>query len=108
MKPRRLHNETITSMLIVRPGGSEMAPRPPPLARAPAKPWRASSCTVNVSSSLPARFREPPHFAQELRGARRLANQSCHVRLQGVPQLGLDTTERLGQRLVPVGGPQPA
>jgi len=33
------------------PGGPDMAPRPPALGRAPAKPWRASGLTQDVSSS---------------------------------------------------------
>src|SRR5215831_20520266 len=31
------------SVVIVPAGAAEMAPRPPPLGRAPAKPWRAST-----------------------------------------------------------------
>src|SRR5262249_10298075 len=41
--------------LIDRPGGPDMAPRPPTLGRAPAKPWRASGLTQDVSSPGPGR-----------------------------------------------------
>src|SRR5258708_35188684 len=130
MKPRRLHSETITSMVaavMVLHGGPELAPipptlvaprrsrgalrspteapnwppRPPPLGRASAKPGRASGLTQNVSSPLSGHLGQPPYLAQELRSARRLANQSCHVCFQRRPQLGLDAAEGLGQRLLP-------
>src|SRR5205814_2199284 len=139
MKPRRLHRETITSMVIVIAGGPDMAPRPPPLGAprpsrgaprlrpvrhggpdmAPTPPplvaprpsrgaprLRASAPDMaprsqDVSSPLSGRLGQPPHLAQELRGARRLADQSCHVCFQRRPQLGLDAAEGLGQRLLP-------
>src|SRR5882762_1633496 len=124
MKPRRLHSETITSMVIVlaggpdmaprpptfvaprpsrgaprlrsvRHGGPDMAPRPPTFGRTPAKPWRASGLPQDVSSPLSGRLGQPLHLAQELRGARRLADQSCHVCFQRRPQLRLDAAEGL-------------
>src|SRR5207237_10285264 len=120
MKPRRLHSETITSMVIVLAGGPEMAPRPPPLGAprqsrgalrlpasgpdmAPRPPplgaprqsrgaprLRASAPDMaprppDVSSPLSGRLGQPPHLAQELRGARRLADQSCPVCFQRRP-----------------------
>src|SRR5262249_42755747 len=41
------------------------------------------------------------HFAQELCGARRMADETCHMCLEGRAQLGLDAAEGLGQRLLP-------
>src|SRR5438094_10620205 len=102
MKPRRLHSETITSMVIVLAGGPDMAPRPPPLG-APrqsrgAPRLRASAPDMaprppDVSSPLSGRLGQPPHLAQELRDARRLADQSCPVCFQRRPQLGLGAAD---------------
>src|SRR5260370_7637623 len=50
MPPKLMARSCTASKLTVLAGGLEMAPRPPPLGRAPAKPWRASRLTQDVSS----------------------------------------------------------
>src|SRR3989442_4038503 len=48
--PRPMKPTRSRGALIPLPGGPEMAPRPPALGRAPAKPWRASGLRQDVSS----------------------------------------------------------
>src|SRR5262245_29227698 len=49
MPPKLIARSSTCRRLIRLAGGPDMAPRPPALGRAPAKPWRASGLTVRVS-----------------------------------------------------------
>src|SRR5438445_10816250 len=86
---------TVAGSPIILAGGLEMAPRPPALGRAPAKPWRASR--LKRVSSRPGRSRRPPRQGQPDREGRPAARRA----------LGADVAAVLLDDLVADREPEP-
>src|SRR5262249_16544612 len=72
--------------LIGFPGGPDMAPRPPPLGRAPAQPWRASGSPGDVSSVFHVEaggLEAPPrHLGDEIARRPQPLDEDQHERLE--------------------------
>src|SRR6266581_2600587 len=86
------------SALIYLPGGPEMAPRPPALGRAPAKPWRASgSAHPEMAPRPPALGRAP---AKPWRASGSASGVSQHLHADPIVRVHADRSgdpHRLGR-----------
>src|SRR3989304_3711545 len=99
MKPRRLHSETMTSMVISSP---RTAGPPPRDVRRLAPP-----CSRDRSCASSGRGPEPGEFAQEPGRSRRLTDQSRHLDIEQGGELALAPPERGGERPLPARRAEP-
>src|SRR5690349_22314565 len=83
---RRARRGVADPSLIDFPGGPDMAPRPPALGRAPAKPWRASPSADGVSSIFHVEaggLETPPrHLSDEIARRPQPLDEDQHERLE--------------------------